>query len=271
MKKNVLKRAGSVILAAMLCFATLAGNGLTVRAMAVITNAHLSVGDYLEAGDVIVIESGFLPTISDNISVCFFRDAELNDLIAQKYCKASGVVQRTSVTVLDTVSRWQVAAIETDNTSEFHIALVAVDESSAVTVSGGCAHTCEWMTEGEASETTDGVMAYQCTKCGAITQYMTGGTGATSAYAVFNKNTVLKVNRAESGATLSIDTQLWTSFSKKVMEAIAARRDVTVELNYRLSGKTYQIVIPAGAVVPVDVEFAGFDGYLAGLYGKEEK
>ncbi len=134
----------------------------------------------------------------------------------------------------------------------------------------GTAHTCEWITESGATETADGVMAYVCTNCGAVTDYMTGGTGLTSAYAVFNKNTIDKVNKAQLGETISIDTQLWTSFSQKVMEAIAARRDIDFVLTYRLSGITYKIVIPAGAAVPADVEYAGFDGYLAGLFGKTE-
>ncbi len=141
-------------------------------------------------------------------------------------------------------------------------------ESTPEGSASGCLHSCEWRTESEASETADGVIAYICTKCGAVTDYMKGGTDRTSAYAVFNQNVIAKVNQAKAGETLQINTQLWTSFSMKVMEAIAANRNINIELTYRLAGKNYQIVIPAGAAVPADVDFAGFDGYLAGLYGK---
>ncbi len=134
-----------------------------------------------------------------------------------------------------------------------------------------CIHSWQWTAESGATETTDGVMAYTCTRCGEITDRRMGGTGETSAYAVFNQNVIGKVNQAQSGATVSVDTRIWTSFSQKVMEAIAARRDITVELTYRIKGQSLQIVIPAGAEVPADVAYAGFDGYLAGLYGKTEK
>ncbi len=134
----------------------------------------------------------------------------------------------------------------------------------------GCTHTSEWREVIKATETEDGTMAYTCTKCGDILEYMRGGTASTSAYAVFNQNVIDKVNKAQANETVIVNTRLWTSFPQKVMEAIAARRDINIELTYRLSGKTYQIVIPAGAAVPADVDWAGFDGYLAGLFGKTE-
>ncbi len=133
-----------------------------------------------------------------------------------------------------------------------------------------CTHSFEWEEETAATETADGVMAYVCTKCGAVGRRMTGGTAGTSAFAVFNQNIMEEINKAQNSETLEINTGLWTSFPQKVMEAIAARRDVSLEITYRLAGKTYRIIIPAGAAVPADVEWAGFDGYLAGLYGKEE-
>ncbi len=138
----------------------------------------------------------------------------------------------------------------------------------ASSTSGACNHTCEWVTETLATETADGVLAYRCTKCGTVTGYQTGGTAQTSAFAVFNTSVISQLSKAKSGETVSIDTQLWTSFTQEVMEAIAARRDLNIEITYRMAGNNYRILIPAGAFVPVDVEYAGFDGYLVGLYGK---
>lgn len=132
----------------------------------------------------------------------------------------------------------------------------------------GCNHTCEWRTEKEATDEMDGISVYVCTKCGAVTDYMVGGTGTTSAYAVFNRNSIDKISKAQAGETVSIDTQLWVSFTRQVMETIAGRRDITIELTFRVAGVDYVIIIPAEADVPTDVEYAGFEKYLAGIYGK---
>ncbi len=276
MKKNILRRTASIILTTMLCFITFAGNGITAKA---VTYEHEDIleGNFYEASDSFLLGQY---TLQEYDEVCFVYYGSYDtstktgtDLISKSNIPSgSSITEDNTVPLDNTLPRWKLATIDFVYGEYLHFIFVAEKwPLTATTLSAGCAHTCEWITESEASETADGMMAYQCTKCGAITDYMAGGTGSTSAYAVFNKNVALKVNQAESGATLHIDTQLWTSFSKNVMAAIAARRDITVELNYRLEGKNYQIVIPAGASVPNDVDFAGFNGYLAGLYGHVAK
>lgn len=130
-----------------------------------------------------------------------------------------------------------------------------------------CDHVWELYVAEEATEDMDALMVEKCTNCGQVRAYV---RSAGSAFTVFCTNVIEQVEKAVPGATITIDTELWGSFPKKVMEAIAARRDITIELTYRLEGRDYRIVIPAEANVPTDVPYAGFDGYLAGLYGKTE-
>lgn len=118
-----------------------------------------------------------------------------------------------------------------------------------------------------ATETQDGIVVGERSD-GKVVEYFVGGTHDTSAYAVFNDNAIEKVRSAASGATVKIETNIWTSFSDNVMECIAEKREVNVEIIYKMDDQYYMIKIPAGAEVPTHVEYAGFDGYLAGLYGK---
>ncbi len=190
----------------------------------------------------------------------------------------NGTIDEMEVVVSPDISSWKIGMVLKIAVSYFVFLIpntgeggLSEEQAGPVKPAAyGCSHICEWITETKATETQDGVMAYVCTSCGAVTDYMTGGTDQSSAYAVFNKNVIDKVNKAQSGEKIVIDTRLWTSFSQSVMETIAARRDVEIVLTYRLSGTTYQIVIPTGTQVPADVAYAGFDGYLAGLYGKTE-
>lgn len=89
-------------------------------------------------------------------------------------------------------------------------------------------------------------------------------------YNAFNKDTAETIYNAGNGETIQIHTDTWASFPSSVMEAIAARRDITVELTYKYEGTWYTTIIPAGAEVPVEVPYAGFYGYLGGLYGRTE-
>lgn len=136
-----------------------------------------------------------------------------------------------------------------------------------------CVHVWEWQLVEPATASSEGLLAEKCTSCGAIGTYSSTGSvggGAYSAYTMFSAEVIEQFETVEADATVTFETELWVSLPQRVMEAIAARRDVQFELIYRLEGRDYRIVIPAGAEVPTDVPFAGFDGYLAGLYGKEE-
>lgn len=146
------------------------------------------------------------------------------------------------------------------------------EESRSARVPGpdlSCSHIFAWEEESSGNGAADGMMAYKCTLCGRIAEYRSGG-GGVSAYSYFNDELISQIKDAPTGETLKLNTNIWVSFTQSVMEQIAARRDIDIEITYKLEGVWYVITIPAGADVPTDVPFAGFDGYLAGLYGKNE-
>ncbi|MDL2226240.1 hypothetical protein LJB86_01085 [Deltaproteobacteria bacterium OttesenSCG-928-M10] len=87
-------------------------------------------------------------------------------------------------------------------------------------------------------------------------------------YQAFGKDIENQILNAEKGETIKLKTDTWTSFPDYVMKALAARRDLTLALTYKYEGAWYTTIIPAGAEVPTDVPYAGFSGYLGGLYGR---
>ncbi len=283
MKKVLKKRTAAVILGMILGFSVWAGNNISAKAadnyvpdmMVRYTDGELVLlypGDTLTTADM-----GFSYKYSkDNngANIGIIGGVDYNWNISQFANVTSGaILALPSGEDYKEFNCWRLGVRIYDNKDQYLLIPYEYKTPEAAVPETGtkCTHSCQWTVESGATETTDGVMVYACTRCGEVTDRRAGGTGETSAYAVYNKNTILKVEQAESGSTVQIDTQIWTSFSQKVMEAIAARRDITVELTYRIAGKTWKIIIPAGTAVPADVAYAGFDGYLAGLYGKTEK
>lgn len=89
-------------------------------------------------------------------------------------------------------------------------------------------------------------------------------------YYKFNTYVGYRIETAKDNEVINIFSEPWTSLKKEVLEKLAARRDVTLNITYKSpeDGKRYVITIPAGAEVPTDVDYAGFDGFLTGKFGK---
>jgi hypothetical protein len=128
-------------------------------------------------------------------------------------------------------------------------------------------HVYEWDTI-NATADQDGEMRYQCRICGDIQTRV-----PITAYYIFNKETTEKIRRAKQGETVKIETARWISFHKMVMEALADRPDVTLEVSFLDEGHkgTRKIfTIPAGtADLTSLVDDKGFCGfiYLSGKFG----
>ncbi len=120
-------------------------------------------------------------------------------------------------------------------------------------------HRYSWQTVSEATEESDGVMAYVCEICGEK-KYIVPLT----AYYVFNKNTAEKIKKAKNGEHITITTDRWISFHKMVADALKARPDVSVTVEYLdegYKGNRCSFTIPAGADVDTlfgKEDFAGF-------------
>ena len=130
------------------------------------------------------------------------------------------------------------------------------------------AHTHHYVWETiEATEDSDGELRYKCDICGDIQTRV-----PITAYYVFNKNTTDKIRKAGQGATVKIETSRFISFHKMVMDALAERPDVTLEISFldgEYKGDRVIVTIPAGIDALSLLDENGFVGflYLASKYG----
>ncbi|MCM1135147.1 MAG: hypothetical protein NC400_06170 [Clostridium sp.] len=94
----------------------------------------------------------------------------------------------------------------------------------------------------DASETQDAVAQLQCS-CG-----QTNGTFSLggSSQGLFIKNVLNDIENAPADGVVTVDTEVWTCYNKKVMEALLERPDVTLVTNYRYNHVDYTVTIPAG-------------------------
>ncbi|MBR0091108.1 MAG: putative Ig domain-containing protein [Lachnospiraceae bacterium] len=128
-------------------------------------------------------------------------------------------------------------------------------------------HQYEWVTLREADEHNDGEMVYRCRDCGDVLYSV-----PMTAYYVFNRNTAEKIRKAEQGATLLIETRRWISFHKMVMQALADRPDVTLQVRFldgEYRGNLMTFTIPAGTDTLSLTNEEGYCGflYLGGIFG----
>ena len=120
-------------------------------------------------------------------------------------------------------------------------------------------HVYEWDTI-NATADQDGEMRYQCRICGDIQTRV-----PITAYYIFNKETTDKIRRAKQGETVKIETARWISFHKMVMEALADRPDVTLEVSFLdegHKGTRKNFTIPAGTDTKSLVDDKGFAGFI---------
>ena len=125
-----------------------------------------------------------------------------------------------------------------------------------------CTHDYEWTVYSEATPTEDGKWALQCTKCGDIKAWQ-----PISAYGAFNIAAYDKIKAAKAGSSVTVETPIFNSFTKAVMDEIITRKDVTVNVRYYAKGHEHQqFSIPAGTDLGklADVKYYGFE-FLKGI------
>ena len=140
------------------------------------------------------------------------------------------------------------------------------DTSSKTSTPVSHTHSYAWEDVKEATEDDNGEMIYRCS-CGEVLYRV-----PTSAFNVFNRNTAEKVKNAKQGATVKIETSRWISFHKMVMQALADRPDVSLEVSFldgEYKGNRVSFTIPAGTDTLSLLDENGFSGflYLAGKFG----
>ncbi len=114
-------------------------------------------------------------------------------------------------------------------------------------------HSMEWMLLQAPTATTDGVESYRCVECG----YAPLGNQTIAAYPYFVKDSLQKIQKAPLNGTVKISSPIFGSVPVSVLQAIAARPDLTVEFNLIHNHENYKIVIPTGAAIDTSCEYYG--------------
>ena len=118
-------------------------------------------------------------------------------------------------------------------------------------------HHYEWTTVKEATSTEDGVMYYMCTSCGHVS-----ATQVVSSFSAFCEDAKNRIKNAPAGGTVVVMTDIYMSFSKDVMEALAARPDVNLVIQFRYEGIKFQVIVPAGYPNVMGLVNDGWAGFL---------
>ena len=121
----------------------------------------------------------------------------------------------------------------------------------------------------EATPDADALLAGKCVNCGEILSYE---EVPNSAYVAFLQESADAIRNAALGEQVTICTDRWISFDRRVAKALAGRPDVSVKLAYRYGGENCVLVIPAGEDWISLLDENGFCGfrYLNQLFGAEQ-
>ena len=129
-------------------------------------------------------------------------------------------------------------------------------------------HNWEWVETREATMTTNGEESLCCTLCGARGE---SREMPNSSYGMFCKMIANRINNAAENEVIDIESDIWFTMPKYVMEALKARRDVTLNLTLKYQNQKYQLRVPAGYDMSV-LEEADWYGvlYLNQFFGVAE-
>ena len=117
-------------------------------------------------------------------------------------------------------------------------------------------HSYSWVTVQEAGAGQDGIEEYRCS-CGAVAE-----RSIIPASQVFVKGLFGEIKNAPLNGTVTYDTGSLYTMSDYLVEKLAERSDVTVEITFEYEKKPYKMIIPAGvdyaALLEDDENFYGY-------------
>jgi hypothetical protein len=128
-------------------------------------------------------------------------------------------------------------------------------------------HHFKWIYKMNESETAEGTVNYMCTECGKIWYFR-----PIEAYYAFQGDLARRIELAPEYGTVNVKTSHFISFNKQVMQALAARPDVSVKVSFleqEYKGNRVSFTIPAGVDSMALLDENGYAGflYLGGIYG----
>lgn len=132
--------------------------------------------------------------------------------------------------------------------------------ASPTTVAPPHTHSYEWITTLEPTATTDGLCEYRC-ECGSVT-----ASQPVSYATVLVKNILSDIQNAPENGTVTLNYDGLRCLSKKMVETLLSRPDVTLVVQFTDKDITRQFTIPAGQAPTDGADWYGYY-YLGALYG----
>lgn len=251
MEKTILKKRVKGLLAFTLAFMLVFGSGLTVLA-AEWKGDSLNAGDTITQGDTIVYGSGAIYAIYIDGSLAATGTSGGND----KYT----VTQNLRVGRRETLSGSRISwalyleTIQTSTASGSHTHSFA---------SGSHTHSFEWKITREPTEEQDGLYQNIC-ECGHVE-----ASQVVDRAGMLIAKIIKEIKKAPQNGTVTVDSWYLRCLTDKVMEALIARPDVSLNIEFEDKGVSYKVTIPAGMAPTDDQQFYGYY-YLGSLYGWQQ-
>ena len=253
MNKKELKQRGKGLLALLLAFMMMFGSSMTVFAgnesrlslNYVGTPVGLEKGKKLKGGDTIKISSGSLivkidnheqtPQTDTNGGGCIYvaLPAGHQYLVDEYTTQGQPPFQTSYSVILSTVP-----AIPSGSTGNASTESGSDDTGNEYWKSH--VHTFSWVTTQEATAEQDGIQENRCS-CGLVQD-----TTVISASQVILREFYDMIRNAPADGTVSYDSGSLYTFSDKMLECLAVRSDVTLEVFFVYQGTAYKMTIPAG-------------------------
>jgi hypothetical protein len=117
-----------------------------------------------------------------------------------------------------------------------------------------CSHDYQWETSVEPTASTDGEAVEKCSRCGHINRRQT-----ISSFSTYMQSCIDKIKKAKAGDTVIISDKEWNSYPKSLFEAIAARPDLTVKIQFpNEKHLMYELTINPNQAVDTSCDFYGY-------------
>lgn len=252
------------ILALLLCLAMVMGMGITTLAAEKCEIGTVAEGTFFMPGDEYYLaeEEGRIAGTQ-----CFYDgEAGALDGNIQAGVDYTGIIP----TAKDGYDGWKLERREeyVEDRVFFVLRVVSLyfvsanepEENAVQASSYTCNHKMHWETvkaPTAGGNEEDGILAYKCINCSHAERRIT-----VSGHGVFLKKSAETINNAAAGENVVITTNRWISFNDEVFDAIAARPDVTITLNFKYKGEKYTMTIPGGAQLDSLLSEDGFCGFL---------
>ncbi|RKM60521.1 hypothetical protein D6855_07370 [Butyrivibrio sp. CB08] len=121
-------------------------------------------------------------------------------------------------------------------------------------------HHYRWIAKRNASESADGTINYMCEECDKVWFFR-----PYPAYYCFQGDIARQIEVAPENFTIKVKTSLYINFNKQVMEALAKRPDVSLQVSFlrkEYTGDRLSFTIPAGEDTMSLLDENGYTGFI---------